>query len=203
MSNGTLSCKGMTPATIYVPYGPSEEFPGLGLGPRTLMAGPPYRYKGKGALQLEASFQGKLIFWDFMRGVFWTAPIGKKGKLDTSQITSFQFHAPNSFAGAVPNIPTSPIDVEVGPDGALYVAEYGSGFYNNPNSSISRLKCFGCAASSSDYLGAKVRQPELGRVQTHAASAASGRFTLGAREGLLVGLVLLIAVGLSRRRRVV
>src|SRR5919108_719629 len=94
-SKGPLSCKGMTPATIYIPYGPSEEFPGMGLGPRTLMSGPPYRYTGKGALQLDGAFQGKLIFWDFMRGVFWTAPIGDKGKLDTAQITSFHFHAPN------------------------------------------------------------------------------------------------------------
>jgi glucose/arabinose dehydrogenase len=201
-SKGPLSCKGMTPATIYIPYGPSEEFPGMGLGPRTLMSGPPYRYTGKGALQLDGAFQGKLIFWDFMRGVFWTAPIGDKGKLDTAQITSFHFHAPNSFAGAVPNLPTSPIDAEIGPDGALYIAEYGSGFYNNPNSAVSRLKCMGCTATSADYLGAKVRTPELGPVETNTAASAS-RLTLGTREGLLVGMLLLVIVGLSRRRRVV
>jgi cytochrome c len=151
----------MTPAAIYYDYNYSEEFPLVGSGSRTSMAGPVYRYAGNGALKLPDSFQGKLIHWDWSRSIMWATPVNPDGTLDTSGITPWSVGTPNTFVAlgaAVPaGGPAAANEVIVGPDGALYVAEYGSGYYQNTNSAISRITCFQCTPSAKDYAGAPVK----------------------------------------------
>jgi glucose/arabinose dehydrogenase len=224
-SKGPLSCKGMTPAAIYYDYNYSEEFPLVGSGTRTSMAGPVYRYSGKGALRLPEEFQGKLIHWDWSRSIMWATPVKADGSLDTASLTPWSVGMPNTFVAlgsAVPaGGPAAPNEVVVGPDGALYVAEYGSGYYQNSNSAISRITCFQCTPSAKDYAGAPDVKPVVGtptsgkgqRVEATGVTgvrpvASSARSVLAATGGPVVpGVVALllcaVAVLVRRRTRVV
>jgi hypothetical protein len=114
--------------------------------------------------------------------------------------------------------PSAAMEMVVGPDGALYVPEYGSGYYNNSNSAISRITCSGCTPSPDDYQGAAV-DPEAGETQPAATSCdscsgstAQARPVPAAAEGVLaatgspaglaaLGLLVAGTAVLLRRRR--
>lgn len=158
-TGGELSCEGMTPAVVYY-RNVSTDFPQMAAGfGATIMAGPVYRYAGDGALALPDSFNGRLIFSDWSRSVMYTIGFGSDGAtLDPATIAPFSVGMPATFVSVVPSAisrsfggPGQPISTAVGPDGALYVAEYGSGYYANTDSKISRLVCAGCKPSASDY----------------------------------------------------
>jgi hypothetical protein len=164
-SKGPLSCAGMTPAVLYYSSTPSEQFPLVAAGARTHMAGPVYRSSGKGALALPSVFQDKLLHWDWSRSLMFATPVADDGSLDIASLTPWSVAVPNTFVSAGAAVPaggpSAPIEVVVGPDGALYVAEYGSGYYQNTNSAISRITCFQCTPSPDDYSGAPV-DPDAG-----------------------------------------
>lgn len=166
-TKGQLSCEGMTPAAVYYTYDPSAEFPLVAAGTRTHMAGPVYRAE-KGALRLPDSFQGKLLHWDWSRSLSFATPVNDDGTLDTAAMTPWAVAAPNTFISVGPAVPAggpaAAMEMAVGPDGALYVPEYGSGYYNNTNSAISRITCNGCTPSPEDYQGAAV-DPDAGETQ--------------------------------------
>ena len=138
-SKGLLSCKGMTPATIYYGYAPSTEFPVLAAGTRTMMAGTVYRYQGDGALQLPSTYQGHLLMMEWSRLRIYTAPVKADGQLDTSKLMP------------LPGVFKEPADMAIGPDGAVYLVEYGEFYYDNQASQISRLTCAGCLPNPDDY----------------------------------------------------
>lgn len=176
-SGKPLSCKGMTPADIWYPYGPSERFPDVGEGGRTAIAGAVYRFDGKGRYRLPDRYQGKLLFMEWSRDMIWTIPVTAKGTLRTKRmkLVAEGLH--------------HPIDAAIGPDGAVYVAEYGSGFYYTPDSRITRLvpKTKSKAAAA--------------QAATDATRSAGSPFPLPL--GAPVAGILLAAVGARRRRRVV
>jgi glucose/arabinose dehydrogenase len=127
-SGDYLSCDGMTPATVYYPYGASEQWPELGeIGGRTSMGGVVYRYDGDGRFRLPDAYQGKFFHLEWSRDLIDTLPVGESGELDTTQMTKVLSDLHH------------PMDAEVGPDGAVYLAEYGRGFYLNSDSRISRI----------------------------------------------------------------
>ena len=119
------------PAMIYYPYSSSEEFPALGTGGRNAMAGPIYyseNYKESGHNWPEF-FDGKLLAYDWMRG--W--------------IFAVAMHEDGTFAKMTQIVPNmefnNPIDLIFGPDGALYVLEYGTGWFTqNLNATLSRIE---------------------------------------------------------------
>jgi glucose/arabinose dehydrogenase len=174
-TKGELSCKGMTPATIFYDYNYSAEFPLVASGSRTQMAGPVYRASGKGALSLPESFQDKLIHWEWSRGIMFATPVRADGTLDVAGLTPWSVATPNTFVsvgGAVPvGGPSAPMEMVAGPDGALYVAEYGSGYYNNTNSAITRISCFECTPDAKDYAGSPVVKKDAGVEQRPTVSA--------------------------------
>ncbi|SMO32008.1 ThuA domain-containing protein [Fodinibius sediminis] len=117
------------PAFIWYPYDESEEFPQVGTGGRNAMAGPVYytdMYPEKH--RLPDYFDGKLIIYDWIRG--WIKVVTMKPNGDFDKMDSF-------MKGTEFN---APIDMEVGPEGRIYILEYGSGWFaQNDDSGLLRI----------------------------------------------------------------
>ena len=185
-SGAELSCDGMTPASFSYPYNPTLDYPLINLGSgRSAIAGPVYRYKGSGSLALPPRFQNKLIFLEYSRDLAYTVPVGQAGAVDGKQMMP------------VASRIEGPIDATVGTDGAVYIASYGSGFYNNSNSSIMRLKCAGCTAA-----GSAPAQQSPASIAAGLPLAPAGVGTSLLPQGAVLGLVGLVA-GMLRRRKVI
>ncbi len=117
------------PAWIWYPYRASPDFPQTGTGGRSAMAGPVIRaerYPGGGALP--RYYDGKLIIYDWMRNWMKVVTLTEAGDYEAME----PFLPGVKFA--------APIDVELGPDGSLYVLEYGIGWFKqNPDAGLSRI----------------------------------------------------------------
>lgn len=118
------------PAYAFYPYAETKDFPQLGSGGRNAMAGPTYysdMYSNGGGLP--KYYDGKVIIYDWMRG--WM-----------KAVTNFEdgtFNKMEPFAADVEV--NSLIDMELGPNGRLYLLEYGSGWYTqNANSSLGYIE---------------------------------------------------------------
>lgn len=117
-------------AMIYYPYAASEEFPRVGEGGRTAMAGPVYRASlfGGSEQRLPDYYDGKFIFYEWIRGWMMAATLDENG--DLVSMEPFLDHLTFDH----------PMDVELGPDGSLYVLEYGTvWFAPNPGARLSRI----------------------------------------------------------------
>ncbi len=114
------------PAFIWYPYGLSNEFPQVGAGGRTAMAGPVYYAKANSPYP--AYYNGKLIIYEWVRG--WVKAVTMNAAGD--YISMEPFLSKVSLA--------APIDMELGPDGKLYILEYGKGWFSkNPDAAITRI----------------------------------------------------------------
>lgn len=118
------------PAMIYYPYERSEEFPRVGEGGRTAMAGPLYRTApfGDSDVRLPDYYDGKFIHYDWIRGWMMATTLDENG--DYVSMEPFLEHLTFDH----------PMDLEVGPDGSLYLLEYGPlWFAPNPAARLSRI----------------------------------------------------------------
>jgi glucose/arabinose dehydrogenase len=118
------------PAWIWYPYGPSQEFPELATGGRTAMAGPVYHFDPnlQSERKLPAYYDETLFIYEWSRN--WIMEVKLDDEGDILEINpflpSFEFRAP--------------IDMEIGPDGAIYMLEWGIGFgFNNPDARLTRI----------------------------------------------------------------
>ena len=130
------------PAMIWYTYANSEEFPELGAGGINPMAGPVYRRQSShGPTSLPDYFVGKHIIYEWMRN--WLLEVSFDDNGDLMKISPF-----------LPGIEfVRPMDIEVGPDGALYVIEWGDTFWgSNENAQVVRL----------EYVGDQPEMPEIG-----------------------------------------
>ncbi len=106
-------------ALIWYPNTPSDLFPEVGTGGGAAIAGPVYRYNQNPGSKwaIPEHYDGKLFVFDWMR----------------SWIVAVSIDDTGNFAGIEPFLPVgefkSPIDMEVGPNGGLYVLDYGSHWY--------------------------------------------------------------------------
>ena len=117
------------PAFIWYPYAISPDFPQVGTGGRNAMAGPVY-YTDMfpKETRLPEYYNGKLFIYDWIRGWVKTVTMFPNG--DFSKMEPF-------FPAMDVN---SLIDMEVGPDGKLYLLEYGSGWFSkNEDSGLARI----------------------------------------------------------------
>ena len=108
------------PAMIWYTFGESKEFPEMGAGGVNPMSGPVYRRAASHKeYALPDYYIGKHFIYDWMRN--WI------------QVVSFD--AQGDLAGIEPFLPevkfARPMDMEVGPDGALYIIEWGRGFWGS------------------------------------------------------------------------
>ncbi len=156
------------PAWIWYPYARSDLFPVLGDGGRTAMAGPVYyaRDDRRAPTALPNAFDRTVFLYEWSRNTLFAARLDAEGEL-------LDLHP---FMRTTPFL--RPMDLELGPDGCLYIIEWGSEFGGlNSDSVIARL----------DYLGTRERPP-------HPA------FSLDHDEGLLP-LVVTLDASSSRPHR--
>ena len=121
------------PAWLWYTYGGSEEFPELGAGGINPMAGPVYYMPDNPApYALPAYFEGKPIIYEWMRN--WVKEVIADEEGNVLEINPF-----------LPGIEfVRPIDIEIGPDGAIYIAEWGDAFWgSNENAQVVRLEYLG------------------------------------------------------------
>ncbi|MDJ1469441.1 ThuA domain-containing protein [Xanthocytophaga flava] len=104
-------------AMIWYPYNKSDEFPELGVGGRCAIGGPVYHYNAQlaSSTKIPDYYDKALFVLDWMRN--WIFAV----RLDENQ----------NFKRMEPFMPTlgdfrRPVDMEIGPDGAFYILEYGS-----------------------------------------------------------------------------
>lgn len=117
------------PAFIWYPYGVSREFPQVGTGGRNAMAGPVY-YTDMfpRETRLPDYYNGKLFIYDWVRNWIRVVTMLPNGDYDKMEPFMPHIHLANL------------IDMEVGPDGKLYLLEYGTGwFLKNPDAGLSRI----------------------------------------------------------------
>ncbi|HXI00516.1 MAG TPA: PQQ-dependent sugar dehydrogenase [Sphingobacteriaceae bacterium] len=101
---------------IYYPYAVSEDFPLLGSGSRSATGGPVYRRADfpNAKRPWPSYYEGKWIATDLARGWIMSISMSTNGNYKSMErfLPSYQ--------------PVEPIDMKFGPDGDLYVLEYGS-----------------------------------------------------------------------------
>lgn len=118
------------PAFIWYPYDASAEFPLLGTGGRSAMTGPVY-YKDdfkNAKTSFPAYYNGKWFIFEWMRDWIITVAFDKDGKYQSME--RFMSHTKFSH----------PMAMKFGPDGSLYVLEYGQGwFMQNDDSKLVRI----------------------------------------------------------------
>lgn len=119
-----------TPAYVYYPYVESSDFPQTGTGGRNAMAGPTY-YSDlyPGDEKLPSYYDGKVLIYDWMRGWMFAVHLKEDG--------SFNRMEPFAPEVKLNNL----IDMEMGPNGRVYLLEYGSGWFSqNANSGLAYIE---------------------------------------------------------------
>lgn len=119
----------VSPAFIWYPYKVSHDFPQLATGGRTAMAGPVYHselYEAK--TRMPEYYNGKLFIYEWMRN--WIKVVSLQPNGDFYRMEPFMQNI--KFA--------APVDMELGPDGKLYILEYGTGWFSkNKDAGLSRI----------------------------------------------------------------
>jgi len=119
------------PAMIYYPYALSEEFPALRKGSRNAMAGPVF-YRddfNDNERRFPKYYDGKFFFYDWARDQIMAA-----GLDETGYVNDMERFLPNTDF-------LHPMDMLFGPDGDLYILEYGrKWFARNNDARLMRIR---------------------------------------------------------------
>ncbi len=122
---------------VWYGYDLSDRFPELGTGGIGPMAGPAYQYsfpttRGRAPVAWPAYYDGKPLFYEWTRDYVKAFQLNRGGKL-------------SGIESVLPSIVfDNPMDLEFGPNGALYVLEYGDGFFSeNPEAQLARIDYIG------------------------------------------------------------
>jgi cytochrome c len=118
------------PAWMYYAASPSPKYPAFGAGGRSACAGPVYHFDPalKSDRKLPSEYDNTHFIYEWMRS--WIIAV----KLDANgERVDMKPLAP----GVTVKRPT---DLKIGPDGALYVIEFGSGWENNKDAQIVRVE---------------------------------------------------------------
>ncbi|MFB4284681.1 ThuA domain-containing protein [Nonomuraea sp. MTCD27] len=130
-NTGLNSLPAAKPATVWYNYHASAEFPEINCcGGAAPMGGPFYRYDPASSSdrKFPAYFEGTPFLYE------WSRNFVKELRLDSSG----NLLKINPFVAQL--APRAPIDMKFGPDGALYMADWGNGFgHANTDDSIYRV----------------------------------------------------------------
>ncbi len=148
-NTGLIELPPIAPSFIWYPYGVSKDFPQVATGGRNAMAGPVfYSDLFPKETRLPDYYNGKVLIYDWIRG--WVKAVTLNPNGDFDKMEPF---APNLKVNNM-------IDMEIGPDGRLYLLEYGSGWFaKNDDAGLSRL----------DYLAGN-RPPAVNSITTDKTS---------------------------------
>jgi hypothetical protein len=130
-NTGLSSLPPATSPDVFYSYGPSRDFPELGSGGVAPMAGPAYVYDADNpsARKWPSEFDGAAIFYEWARDYIAAFHLTPENTLERIEPLAGEIRVQN------------PIDLEFGPDGALYVLGYGDGYYSaNPNAQLLRVE---------------------------------------------------------------
>ncbi|MEL6865600.1 MAG: ThuA domain-containing protein [Bacteroidota bacterium] len=119
------------PAMIWYPYGSSKEFPALGDGGRNAMAAGVFYAADypKSEQRFPDYYDKKLFVYDWMRGWIMAVTLDEEQQLERIErfLPSMEFN--------------NPVDVVFGPNGDLYLLEYGTiWFSDNPDARLVHLE---------------------------------------------------------------
>lgn len=118
-------------AFIWYPYANSEEFPLVGSSGRSATGGPVFRLADfpKSDKRFPGYYEGKLLIVEFMRGWIMAVTMDEMGNYQSME----RFLPRENFSSA--------IDMKFGPDGDLYVLEYGSAWFRgNENAQVKKIE---------------------------------------------------------------
>lgn len=120
------------PAFIAYSYETSEKFPELGSGAHSAVGGPIYHrtdLKPDAKRPFPSYYEGKWIIAEFERGLIMSVTMDE----DSRYVSMDQF---------LPSYrPLEPIDITFGPEGDLYVLDYGSVWFGkSPDSSLVKIE---------------------------------------------------------------
>ena len=118
-------------AFIWYPYGDSKEFPLVGSGGRTAMAGPVFHSNDFKTAEraFPKYYDGKLLIYEWMRGWIMAVTMDKDGNYVSMErfMPSYKF--------------SNPMDMEFADNGDLYMLEYGSGWFTaNDDARLIRIE---------------------------------------------------------------
>jgi len=145
-------------AFIWYPYDQSKEFPLLGTGGRTAMAGPVFYSEDfkNAARSFPDYYNGKLFIYEWMRGWIMSVTMDAEGNYMSMErfMPSYKF--------------SNPMDMEFSSNGDLYILEYGTAwFQGNDDARLVRIEYTGgnrkpfVQASASKVKGAVPMTVEL------------------------------------------
>ena len=118
-------------AFIWYPYAESPEFPLLNSGGRSATGGPIYHRSDftDPKRPFPAYYEGKWFVTDWVRGWIMAITIANDGNYQSME----RFLPDLNLKG--------PIDMKFGPDGSLYVIEYGNGYFvDNPEAELIKIE---------------------------------------------------------------
>lgn len=133
-SQGTFDCSGKTPAVVWYPYGPSDEFPEVDEGEvtegrrgRNAQGGPILRNLEGAEYTWSEDYTDKWLIYEWQRNFIKLATLNEGGT-EVVEIEPF-------ISDLV-----RPMDLKQGPDGALYLLEYGTNWFTpNEDARLSRI----------------------------------------------------------------
>lgn len=134
-------------AFIYYPYGYSEKFPELGEGGRTACAGPVYHFDPSldSATKFPKEFDNTLLIFEWTR--HWIKAVHLDADSNIRRIEPFM--GERKFR--------RPIDLTFGPEGSLYLIEYGETWGINKDAKLVRV----------DYISGNRRPRAIASVQNN------------------------------------
>ena len=117
---------------VWYTYNESALFPELGTGGIGPMGGPAYDFdaQNRSVFRWPSYYNGVPLFYE------WTRDYVKEFRLNRPNGGRLDEIRDVPLAGMIDN----PMDLEFGPDGALYVLNYGDGFFSeNPDADLARI----------------------------------------------------------------
>jgi PKD repeat protein/glucose/arabinose dehydrogenase len=136
LNTGIDTLPPVTEPLIWYPYGSSPEVPEIPqAGSRAAMGGPVYHFDPEleSDVKLSEYYDDKLFWGDWTRNLMMVTTLDENG----DYVTSEEFMPEADFR--------HPHDIELGPDGALYIIEWGNNFNFaaegiNPDSGLYRIE---------------------------------------------------------------